>query len=369
KNSSNKDFNAYFFIAPSKLLTADGTNAFHWAARYNTTDKTKEYYDVKAAAALTIDFNQLTKSVTHELIEACAQNDTDNKGYFIKAGSSLLNAHGPTQNELCDVCQTGQSNEQGVYMGITVAKYWSDQDGGCTFPPETANPTPWLTCHTNTQYNKTNQTCDPLPVTGGGGTTPPGTGGQGYKIIEAVASDDDGNVPGNAVDGKLDTRWSAFGKGQYLRADLGTAKKVNKVRIAWYQGDKRINHFEIKTAEVQGGAYTSQLIQDSQQGSHDFQDYTINPANPVRYIRVYVYGNSLNDWASISEIEIWGPDVPASTPGTGSGGDPGSGGTTPGGDTGGGTQTQPPPMTASYNFFDTSFSVDYEKIGLCNPTE
>jgi hypothetical protein len=62
-------------------------------------------------------------------------------------------------------------------------------------------------------------------------------------------------------------------------------------------------------------------------------------------------------------------------PGTGSGGDAGSGGVTPGGDSGGGTGTPPvddepvPEFVTAYNFFDTSFSVDYHKIGLCNPVE
>jgi poly(beta-D-mannuronate) lyase len=45
----------------------------------------------------------------------------------------------------------------------------------------------------------------------------PGSGG-------VTASTNDGNLPGNAVDGNLATRWSANGDGQWLRLDLGSTR-------------------------------------------------------------------------------------------------------------------------------------------------
>lgn len=367
---------AYLVIYPPHMEAEDGSEGHHGAhdlSPDNVTDPKLQWFYFKAEVTLTSTYEDFTDTITHELAESVASHIASiDSGYVIKPGTPLDAQVTKYSNEVCDVCQ---DQPRSSLNGIFMAKYWSDQDGACLLPPSTTNPTPWATCHTGAIFDNATQSCKLQPTSGGGGTTPPGTGGgQGYKVALANASDDDGHVPANAVDGKLDTRWSAFGKGQFLRLDLGSAKKVDKIKIAWYQGDKRSNSFEITTAETTGGAYTSQFKGNSTKGSTALQDYAIHPANPVRYIRIIGNGNTDNDWVSISEVEVWGPDVSSSTPGTGTGGDPGSGGTTTGGDTGGGTGTTHPqpdtPVTeAGYNFFDTSFSVDYHKIGLCNPVE
>ena len=371
KNNDTVKNIAYCVILPPGVKTSAGSFGWHYARAQTISGNYDMIVSLAQDQALT-DFTKLCSQLLVDMVANNGYTSIPGKGYTIKANTPLDSKVTQYGNELANVCYDDTTNN--TFNGITVAKYYSDYDGKCMIPQSSTNPTPFATCHTGAIFDNATMTCKLLPPTGGGGSTPPGSGGQGYKIFEAVASDDDGHVPANAIDGKLDTRWSAFGKGQYLRLDLATdttptAKKVNKVKIAWYQGDKRSNHFEIQTAETKGGAYTSQLTKDSDKGSTALQDYAINPANPVRYVRIKVYGNTLNDWASISEVEIWGPDVPSTTPGTGTGGDPGSGGTTPGGDTGGGTQTPAPPTIASYNFFDTSFSIDYHKIGLCNPAE
>src|SRR5262245_24897527 len=60
-------------------------------------------------------------------------------------------------------------------------------------------------------------------------------------VLGAIASADDGNVPANTLDGSLATRWSASGDGQWIRFDMGTARTVGSVRIAWHKGDQRRN--------------------------------------------------------------------------------------------------------------------------------
>src|SRR5262249_51963153 len=56
------------------------------------------------------------------------------------------------------------------------------------------------------------------------------TGAQAQEITPGAsgvtASANDGNVPSNAVDNNLDTRWSANGDGQWLQLDLGSVKSV-----------------------------------------------------------------------------------------------------------------------------------------------
>src|SRR4051794_24974391 len=64
--------------------------------------------------------------------------------------------------------------------------------------------------------------------------------GSGLECRVAVtASGNDGNVPANAVDGSLDTRWSVYGIGSWLQVDLGIPQQLCQVAMAWYLGDTR----------------------------------------------------------------------------------------------------------------------------------
>src|SRR5689334_8928012 len=67
-----------------------------------------------------------------------------------------------------------------------------------------------------------------------------------------TASTNDGNVPGNAVDGDLVTRWSADGDGQWLQFDLGAARTVGYLRVAVYRGDTRQSRFDVQVATTSG---------------------------------------------------------------------------------------------------------------------
>src|SRR4051794_15113509 len=46
------------------------------------------------------------------------------------------------------------------------------------------------------------------------------------NVSSITASTDDGNLPSNAIDGNLATRWSGLGVGAYLTADLGSPRTV-----------------------------------------------------------------------------------------------------------------------------------------------
>ena len=315
--SSTKKNIVHFVITPPRIFySTTSASSNHYAV---AGDSTNTWYKIIAFATLTNNFDDLTREIAYAAVGTVAQqiNDNGGRGYHMKATTGNTTVDSNIQSygtSLPAVCRGDTTNNK-INTTITVAKYWSDQDGACIIPPANTNPTPWASCHTGAVFDNTTQACKLQPTSGGGGTTPPGTGGgQGYKVALANASDDDGHVPANAVDGKLDTRWSAFGKGQFLRLDLGAAKKVDKIKIAWYQGDKRSNSFEITTAETTGGAYTSQFKGNSTKGSTALQDYAIHPTNPVRYIRIIGNGNTDNDWVSISEVEVWGPDVASTLP-------------------------------------------------------
>ncbi|MDC7222580.1 MAG: discoidin domain-containing protein, partial [Spirochaetales bacterium] len=121
--------------------------------------------------------------------------------------------------------------------------------------------------------------------------------------VTATASSDDGNEPSNTLDGDLDTRWSAEGDGEYITFDLGSSQTVTDVQIAFYKGDDRTADFEIWA-----GDSTSELSQilDLTTTSGDteaLENYDVSDVT-TQYVRIVCYGNSSNDWNSITEVQL-----------------------------------------------------------------
>ncbi len=121
----------------------------------------------------------------------------------------------------------------------------------------------------------------------------------------ASASADDGNVAANALDGSLATRWSASGDGQWIRFDLGAARTVAFVKLAWYKGDTRSAIFDVQLADAPGGPWRTALAgARSSAGTlaletHDFPD------GAGRHLRILGHGNTQNPWNSLTEAEVW----------------------------------------------------------------
>ncbi|WFE19605.1 polysaccharide lyase family 7 protein [Solwaraspora sp. WMMD937] len=129
----------------------------------------------------------------------------------------------------------------------------------------------------------------------------------GLPVTAATASSHDGNVPANAIDGSLSTRWSAQGDGSWLRLDLGVNQQIGSVGIAWYKGDQRRATYTVQTS-TDASSWITVVPQRQSSGStlqvedHDFTDRS------ARYVRVVGYGNTANSWNSITEIQVYGAD-------------------------------------------------------------
>lgn len=141
---------------------------------------------------------------------------------------------------------------------------------------------------------------------------------------EVSATDDDGNEPEQSMDGSLTTRWSCHGKGCAITYDMGASLPFCGAGIAWYNGSSRKNTFEIALSE-DNASFTTVFSGQSSGTTKAAEAYAFTGSG--RYMRVTVYGNTKNEWASITEVE-----VAAGMPDPG-GGDPG-GGTDPGGGSG-----------------------------------
>ena len=125
--------------------------------------------------------------------------------------------------------------------------------------------------------------------------------------VGVTASGNDGNAPQNVLDNNLGTRWSSDGIGQYITTDLGSTKKICSIDIAWYNGNgnARQNHFVIATSN-DGTVFSNILNRDSSGTTLNPEKYIISSTD-ARYVRVIVNGNNVNDWASITELDIFGP--------------------------------------------------------------
>ena len=121
-------------------------------------------------------------------------------------------------------------------------------------------------------------------------------------VTAVSANGNDGNVPANVLDDNLSTRWSQLGKGAWLQLDLGSAKGVGGVAVAWHAGNQRKNTF-VLTTSTDGVTYTQVSSGVSTGTTTAAETYRFTGVS-ARYVRVVVNGNTLNDWASIAEARV-----------------------------------------------------------------
>ncbi len=137
--------------------------------------------------------------------------------------------------------------------------------------------------------------------------TPPGVVTAKFTIAGSAvtASDDDGNVPANTVDGSLATRWSSNGDGKWIRYDLGSTKTVEYVKIAWLNGDSRVYTFDLQSS-ADGTTWSTIASGLTSSGtSTALQTFNITDT-ATRYVRYVGHGSSANLWNSVTEVEVWG---------------------------------------------------------------
>ncbi|MBI5381891.1 MAG: discoidin domain-containing protein [Opitutae bacterium] len=114
-------------------------------------------------------------------------------------------------------------------------------------------------------------------------------------------------LPVYAADGIISSSyyWAADGSGQWIQFDMGAAKTLGYVKIAWAAGDARRETFSVQVASASGGPWTTVLDHVQSSGTTlgfetwDFADVS------ARYVRVVGYGNTVNTFNSMTEFEAW----------------------------------------------------------------
>jgi hypothetical protein len=134
-------------------------------------------------------------------------------------------------------------------------------------------------------------------------------------VVTAIGSD--GNVPSNVIDKNLNTMWSKDGIGSWIQFDLGSITKICSVDIAWYRGDVRQNDFNVSLSN-DGSTFKNVFEGRSNGSATGFEKYSLPSGPEGKFVRITVNGNTENNWASISEIALFGarigPEPPAEPP-------------------------------------------------------
>jgi hypothetical protein len=134
-----------------------------------------------------------------------------------------------------------------------------------------------------------------------------------------TASTSDTNVPANAVDGNLATRWSGYGDGAWLRLDLGAVKTVSSVKVAAYNGTSRQNKVDLQVS-TDGSTWKTVWSGASSGTSASLTSYSFAGAQ-ARYVRYlghgYLSGGTTSLWNSVTELAVYGTDVASAAPPSG----------------------------------------------------
>ncbi|ATB31635.1 polysaccharide lyase family 7 protein [Melittangium boletus] len=119
------------------------------------------------------------------------------------------------------------------------------------------------------------------------------------------ASGSDINLPVNANDGSLSTRWSADASGgaQWLQYNLGGCYKIACANLAWYNGDSRKYNLTLQTSN--DGRTWSDVFNGTNSGTTAMLKPYAFGDKSARYVRLQSTGSNVNNWVSLSEMEIW----------------------------------------------------------------
>jgi hypothetical protein len=143
---------------------------------------------------------------------------------------------------------------------------------------------------------------EPTPLT----TATPACGPSLVATRVTASGAQEGNPASQAVDGQLGTRWSQLGIGAFITLDLGASKALCGVGVAWYQGASRTNDFTVSLSS-DGVSFTQARAGTSTGRTSSLEPYAVTAS--ARYVRLTVNGNSQNDWASVSELQVYGATV------------------------------------------------------------
>ncbi len=132
-----------------------------------------------------------------------------------------------------------------------------------------------------------------------------------YSSITASAQQAD-NPISHIDDSSMTTRWSGQGTAVNVFVDFGEEVTVDYINIAFFKGDQRSASFSYWQSDT-GNSWSWKGSKNSSGTTEDHEEFDLNNIT-ARYFRLKFQGNTLNDWNSVYDLQIFG--TPGSTGGT-----------------------------------------------------
>jgi len=108
----------------------------------------------------------------------------------------------------------------------------------------------------------------------------------------------------NIDDNSLETRWSGEGTSVNVDIDFGQEVTVDYLNIAFHNGNERTSKFSYWESN-NGDSWVKIGGKTSSGDTEDFEEFDLRNIT-ARFLRIEFQGNSINDWNSVLELEIYG---------------------------------------------------------------
>jgi large repetitive protein len=111
------------------------------------------------------------------------------------------------------------------------------------------------------------------------------------------------NTPAKAVDGNSTTRWAASSGAlnEWLKVDLGSVSNITGSEVTWEQG---INYKYKIEVSIDNSTWALKVDKTATTGTS--QTVSDNFSASARYVRITITGVAGGNWASISELKVFG---------------------------------------------------------------
>lgn len=126
-----------------------------------------------------------------------------------------------------------------------------------------------------------------------------------YWPLDADASKYSRYTPDLSIDNNYsdDSRWSAWGRGEWLSVDLGAPAQLNGVLIDFLDNPGRVDYFSVATS-MDGSNWTPALTDIASAANRSGQAFPFT-TRLAKYIRITGNGNSADQWNNLVEVKAY----------------------------------------------------------------
>lgn len=128
-----------------------------------------------------------------------------------------------------------------------------------------------------------------------------------YKVLpvsaEANHVPQSENGPDAVFDDDLNTRWAADGKGVWIVADLGESKHIDFIGTSFMNGDQRSAKYQLFISE--DNQNWEMVFDGTSSGTTSGIEICDRINKNARYIKLVGFGNSSNEWNSVTELRAY----------------------------------------------------------------